>query len=93
MTAPRQQAAQEFRRMVKWIAFAGVLMVIGALVYLYVMDAWHIHAIIATILGVFISVLLGCGLFALAFFSDKSGHDQDVTSATSRRKDGDEEGR
>lgn len=93
MTTSRKQAAQEFRRMVKWIALAGVLMVIGALVYLYVMDAWHIHAIIATILGVFVSVLLGCGLFALAFFSDKSGHDQNVTSATSRRDDGGEERR
>ena len=75
--------------MVKWIALAGVLMVIGALIYLYLMDSWHIHAIIATILGVFVSVLLGCGLFALAFFSDKSGHDQNVTSATSKRGDPD----
>jgi hypothetical protein len=27
-------------------------------------------------------VLLGAGLFAAAFFSDKSGHDQEVTDAT-----------
>jgi hypothetical protein len=40
--------------------------------------------VVATILG----VLLGAGLFAAAFFSDKSGHDQNVTDAT-RRKDGD----
>lgn len=73
--------------MVKWIALAGVLMVAGALIYLYLMDAWHVHAVIATVLGVFVSVLLGCGLFALAFFSDKSGHDRDVTSATSKRED------
>jgi hypothetical protein len=31
-------------------------------------------------------VLLGCGLFALSFFSDKSGHDQSVSDATSRKE-------
>lgn len=87
MAKTKQQVAREFRRMVKWIAFAGVLMVIGALFYLRAMGAWSLHAVIATVLGVFLSVLLGCGLFALAFFSDKSGHDADVSDATSKRKD------
>jgi hypothetical protein len=32
-------------------------------------------------------VLLGAGLFAAAFFSDKSGHDQEVTDATRRKAD------
>ncbi len=73
--------------MVKLIAVIGVVMVIGALVYLRMMDAWSLHAVIATIFGVFISVLLGCGLFALAFFSDKSGHDDDVTGSTTKRHD------
>ena len=31
-------------------------------------------------------VLLGCGLFAAAFFSDKSGHDDAVTWATTSRR-------
>lgn len=77
--------------MIKWITLAGVLMVIGALTYLRWMDAWSVHAVIATVLGVFISTLLGCGLFALAFFSEKSGHDDDVKSATSRQKERDEQ--
>jgi hypothetical protein len=38
--------------------------------------------VIATVVGVFFSVILGCGLFAAAFFSDKSGHDQSVSEAT-----------
>ena len=87
MPKNKQQAAREFRRITKWIALAGVLMVIGALVYLRLMGAWSTHAVIATILGVFLSVLLGCGLFALAFFSDKSGHDDDVSSTTSKQTD------
>lgn len=85
----KQRAAEEFRRMVKWIAVAAVLMVVAALVFLSAMGSLTIHMVIATVLGVFLSVLLGCGLFALAFFSDKSGHDDDVGNSTRRR---DEEG-
>jgi hypothetical protein len=32
-------------------------------------------------------VLLGCGLFAAAFFSSKSGYDQDVTDVTRSERD------
>jgi hypothetical protein len=41
--------------------------------------------VVATVAGVFVSVLLGCGLFAAAFYSDKSGHDRNVTDATKQR--------
>lgn len=87
MVTSKEQAGREFWRMVRWIAFAGVLMVVSALAYLHLMDAWSLHAVIATVLGVFVSVILGCGLFALAFFSDKSGHDADVSATTSKRQD------
>ena len=43
--------------------------------------------VIATVLGVFFSVLLGCGLFAAAFFSNKSGLDQQISDATRRERD------
>lgn len=72
--------------MILWIALAGLLMVIGALWYLSLYGPLRLHMVIATIAGVFVSVLLGCGLFAAAFFSDKSGHDRKVTDAT-RTKD------
>lgn len=85
MASSKQQAAAEFRRMMKWIALASVLMVAASLGYLHLMDALSLHAVIATILGVFVSVILGCGLFALAFFSSKSGHDDNVSSATHKR--------
>lgn len=87
MTQSKEQAKREFRLMVKWIAVAAVLMVIGALAFLHAMDALSVHSVVATILGVFFSVVLGCGLFALAFFSDKSGHDENVSNATTRQKD------
>lgn len=76
------QAKQQFQRMMKWIALAAVLVVISALLYLGRMGSLTTHMVVATILGVFFSVTLGCGLFALAFFSDKSGHDSDVGGTT-----------
>lgn len=75
-------AWSEFRRMIGWISVAAVLMVIAALWYLSLYTPLYPSIVIATVGGVFISVLLGCGLFAAAFFSDKSGHDRDVTDAT-----------
>jgi hypothetical protein len=86
MATDRARAWAEFRRMIFWIALAGVLMVIGALWYLSLYDALYPSAIAATIGGVFISTVLGCGLFAAAFFSDKSGHDRDVSEATSQEE-------
>jgi len=78
-------AVAEFRRMLKWIAVVAVLMVAGALAFLAKMGSLTIHMVIATVAGTFVSVMLGCGLFALAFFSDKSGHDQTVSDATDRK--------
>ena len=82
----RAAAKAQFIRMIIWIAGIGVLMVVAALVYLAATGDLSLHMVIATIGGVFFSVLLGCGLFAASFFSDKSGHDQSVSDAT-RRKD------
>ncbi len=87
MTNERKQAEAEFWRMVRWIAAIGVLMAIGAIVYLAATGELYFHMVVATVLGVFFSVLLGCGLFALSFFSDKSGHDDTVRDATSRQSD------
>lgn len=85
MSADQSPAAQ-FRRMMKWIALIAVLMVAGALAFLAAMGDLTIHMVVATVAGTFLSVLLGCGLFALAFFSDKSGHDQSVSDSTQRRE-------
>jgi hypothetical protein len=87
MAGDKRSAMAEFRRMMAWIGVVAVLMVAGALYYLDLMGSLSLHAVIATVLGVFLSVLLGCGLFALAFFSDKSGHDDDVSGATKTERD------
>ncbi len=68
--------------MIVWIAVAGVVVTILALLYLSLYGPLRLHMVVATVAGVFFSILLGCGLFAAAFYSEKSGHDQNVTDAT-----------
>lgn len=85
MSDQRVRARKEFRRMMKWIVLAAILMVIGGLFYSSLFTELTTHLVIAVVLGTFFSVVLGTGLFALAFFSDKSGHDDNVTDATKRR--------
>ena len=85
MQDERQNARADFRRMMKWILLAAVVMVAGALAYLAASGDLTGDMDIATVLGVFVSVLLGSGLMAAAYFSDKSGHDRDVNDAARDR--------
>ena len=87
MASQRAQAIAEFKRIIAWIAVIAVLMVAAALTYLYLFSTLDTATVIAVTAGVFFSVLLGCGLFAAAFFSDKSGYDQSVTDATKSERD------
>jgi hypothetical protein len=86
MQHDRKKAEAEFWRLVRWIAVIGVLMAGGAILYLGLTGELYFHLVVATLLGVFLSVVLGCGLFAASFFSDKSGHDQSVTDSTKQKK-------
>lgn len=87
MPSRKDKALADFRRALRWIVLLAIATVAGALAFLGASGELSTHTVIATILGVFFSMLLGCGLFALAFFSDKSGHDDSVTNST-RRRDG-----
>ena len=87
MNSQQAQAKAEFRRILIWIVAIGVAMAAGAILYLALTGELYLHLVVATLGGVFFSVLLGCGLFALSFFSDKSGHDQSVNDATRSERD------
>lgn len=80
----KAKAMREFRRILRWIVLIAVLMVIAGLAFIGSQAELTVHMVVAVVLGVFFSVVLGTGLFALAFFSDKSGHDDNVTNATRR---------
>jgi len=81
------EALAEFKRIVAIIVVIAIVMVIGALTYLHLTSSLDASTVIATIFGVFFSVVLGCGLFAAAFFSSKSGHDQNVTDASKSERE------
>lgn len=87
MANKRQAALADFKRIMEWIAVVAVLMVLGALSYLQLFSTLDTATVIATTFGVFFSVVLGCGLFAAAFFSDKSGFDQEVADVTRSERD------
>lgn len=85
MPSRREQARRDFKRMMLIILAISAIMVCAVLWWMSTQGELQLHMVIATIVGVFVSVLLGTGLMALAFFSDKSGHDDDVTDATRGR--------
>ena len=68
----------------KWLALFSI--VVAALAVLLVArgdPGFHIHMMIATALGVGLTVLLATGLMALLFLSSSSGHD-DAASGSKR---------
>jgi hypothetical protein len=86
MQDERQSARADFRRMMMWAVVAAIVMVAAALLYLGASGDLTPDMVIATVAGVFFSVLLGAGLMAASYFSAKSGHDRDVSDAA---RDGD----
>src|SRR3546814_5148736 len=61
-------AKADFKRMILWIALAGIVVTAAALWYLSLFGPPRTHLVVATVAGVFVSVMLGCGLFAAAFY-------------------------
>ena len=47
----------------------------------------HVHMLVATALGVGLTVLLGTGLMTLVFLSSSSGHDEQATGSSKERND------
>ena len=68
----------ELRKQMKWIVIGAIAMTMAAVWYLSLFTQLTVPVVAATIAGVFLSVVLGCGLFAAAFFSNNSGMDQAV---------------
>ncbi len=61
------------------MALGGALCVAAALIFLrWWAGPMPIHMVIATILGVWLTFMLGTGLMALAFLSSGTGHDEQV---------------
>jgi uncharacterized protein (DUF2062 family) len=91
--APRDPRALErqhrawlrYKRMMRWMALAALGAVIAALAFLKATGTpMPLHMVIATSLGVGLSVLLGTALMGLVFLSDAGGHDEAASGRTDR---------
>jgi hypothetical protein len=73
------RAWARYKELMSWMIAAAVIAVLLALLYLKLSGVtMGLHMVIATIAGVFFSVLLGTALMGLAYFSSHSGHDEDA---------------
>jgi hypothetical protein len=80
--ARMRNARGSFWRLIAWLSVAGVAMVFAALYYLSLYGSLTVPLVVATSIGVFISILLGGGLMAAGFLSSNSGHDERAAAAT-----------
>lgn len=68
-----------YRAMMRWMVLAAIVAVAAALGWLHhVGGLVTVHVVIATIAGVFFTVLLGAALMMAVFLSSGSGHDESV---------------
>jgi len=68
-----------FRQLMRWMMLVALVAVVAALLYLWPEDGdFPIHMMIATIAGVFFTVMLGAALMLLVFMSAGSGHDDEA---------------
>ena len=84
--SPRQSTVQRFWRIFRLLALLSAVIAAIAVV-LVTRGAGEVHTslIIATVLGVGLTVLVGTSLMTLVFLSNSSGHD--AAAASSHEKD------
>ena len=78
--SPRHSLTRRFWRIFRLLALLSI--VIAAIAVVLVMrgeEQVHVHMIIATALGIGLTVLLGTALMTLVFLSSSSGHDEAAT--------------
>jgi hypothetical protein len=78
--SPRHATVRRFWRILRVLALLSI--VIAGLAVVLVMrgdPTVHVHMMIATALGVGLTVLVGTGLMTLVFLSSSSGHDEEAS--------------
>jgi uncharacterized membrane protein YjjP (DUF1212 family) len=87
-TPPLEPLKQQFLKLIRWGALFSLA--VAALAVLLVAqgdDTIHIHMLIATGLGVGLSVLLGIALMTLVFLSSRMGQDADAADHSQKDDD------
>lgn len=68
-----------YRRLMRWMVFFTVTMVIAAMILLYISNGLvSIHFYIATALGIGFAMMLMSALMGLVFLSSGTGHDEAI---------------
>ena len=79
LPSPRHSMMRRFWRIFRLLAVLSILIAAIAVILVARGDSTlHINMLIATALGIGLTVLLGTGLMTLVFLSADSGHDQEV---------------
>ena len=78
--SPRHSTMRRFWRISRLLAVLSILIAAMAVVLVARGDPTvHVHMLIATALGIGLTVLLGTALMTLAFLSSSSGHDHQAS--------------
>jgi hypothetical protein len=79
---------RRFWRLFRLLALLSIVIAAIAVVLVARGDpATHVHMLIATALGIGLTVLLGTSLMTLAFLSSSSGHDDQARGGSSLEND------
>jgi len=77
--SPRKSMLERFVRAMKWMALLSIVVAAIAVILVARGDtSVHVHMLVATALGVALTVLLGTGLMVLTFLSAQTGHDDEA---------------
>jgi len=83
----RYSVARRFWRIFRLLALLAIAIAALAVVLVARGDpAVHVNMLIATALGIGLTVLVGTGLMTLVFLSSSSGHDQEAATPFDREK-------
>ena len=85
---PPNSTMRRFWRIFRLLALLSIVIAAIAVVLVARGDPTiHVHMMIATALGIGLTVLLGTALMTLIFLSNRSGHDADAGAPPSERDD------
>lgn len=88
--SPRRSTLRQFLRIMRWLALFSIIVAAVAVLLVARGEAdVRVHLLVATALGVGLTVLLAGALMSLVFLSSSSGHD-DQAGASRRREEGEE---
>ncbi|HEY8592375.1 MAG TPA: hypothetical protein VIL42_05835 [Sphingomicrobium sp.] len=79
--SPRLSVLRRFWRIFRLLGMLSIIIAaIGVVLVARGDPTTHVHMLIATALGIGLTVLLGSSLMALAFLSSSTGHDEQAAS-------------